>query len=187
MRIDTKDTLYYSLLHGDGTTNTRRADWNVGGGERATAAGESPVLREIKSAGGRAWGRRVCRGTVPVVLRREDGAAQSGAGTIFPSPVAWLLRMPGLGTRHGVARGGLVGSARVSRSGADRDRAGSFDDIADAAIDRPGHPSDGVHMGASVSGHRWADQGENDCDRRDDTRSERGLAQHRAARHRRDV
>src|SRR3972149_5966544 len=187
MRIDTKDTLYYSLLHGDGTTNTRRADWNVGGSQRATTVGESPVLRETQSAVGRAWVRRVCRGTVPIVLCREDGAAQSRAGTIFPSPVAWVLRMPGLRTRHRLARGGLLGSARVPWARADTGGTGSLNDIADAAIDRPGHPSGGVHVGRAVSGHRRADQGENDRDRRHHARSERGLAQHRAARHRGNV
>ena len=40
-----------------------------------------------------------------------------------------------LDLERGVAGGGFVGSARVSRSGADRSGAGSFDDIADAAID----------------------------------------------------
>jgi transposase len=40
----------------------------------------------------------------------------------------------------------------------------SLYDIADAAIDRSGHPSGGVHVGHAVSGHRWPSQGENDCD-----------------------
>ena len=144
--------------------NTRRASGDVGGGQRATALGEPPVLRETKSAVGRARVRRLRRDAVPAVLCREDGAAEFGAGTIFPSPLAWIFRRPGLGTRHRVARGGLVGSARVSRSGANRGGAGSFDDIADAAIDRAGHPSGGVHVGRAVSGHRRAGQGENDCD-----------------------
>jgi len=61
--------------------------------------------------------------------------------------------MSGLGTGHGVARGGLVGSAGVSRAGADRVCAGSFDDIADATIDRFGHPSDGIH--ACLPTGRW--------------------------------
>ena len=45
------------------------------------------------------------------LVRDRLFAAEFGAGTIFSSPVAWLLRMPGLGTRHRMARGGLVGSA----------------------------------------------------------------------------
>jgi hypothetical protein len=58
-----------------------------------------------------------------------------------------------------VTRGGLVGSARVSRSRADGGGAGSFDDIADVVIDRPGHPSGGVHVGTAVPGHRGPGQG----------------------------
>ena len=65
-----------------------------------------------------------------------------------------------------LARGGLVGSVRVSRSGAHGGRTGSFDDIAPAAIDRSGHSSGGVHVGRAVQGHCWGSQGENDRDRR---------------------
>src|SRR5207247_2546830 len=154
----------YCLMHGDGKTRTRRAARHVGSGERATEVGESPVLREAQSVIGRAWVRRVRRDAVPGILCREDGAAQSGTGAVFSIPVAWLLRMSGLGTCDGVAGGGLVGSAGVSRAGTDRVCAGSFDDIADATLDRFRHPSDGVHMGCSVSGDRGSDQGENTGD-----------------------
>ena len=87
-----------------------------GGGQGATEVGESPVLREAKSAVGRAWIRRLRRGAVPAVLCGEDGAAQSGPGSIFSPPVAWLLRRPGLGTRHRLACGGLLRSAHYSGS-----------------------------------------------------------------------
>src|SRR5256885_14395388 len=113
---------------------------------------------------------------MPVVLCREDGAAEFGAGAVFSFPIAGLLRMSGVGTRNGVARGGFVRSTVVPWAGADRSGAGSFDNIADATIDRFGHPSDRVHVGCSMSGDRGANQGEDARDRCDDTRSKRGPA-----------
>jgi hypothetical protein len=44
------------------------------------------------------------------------GRPSLAPGQYFSSFVAWLLRRPGLGTRHRVARGGVVGSARFSVS-----------------------------------------------------------------------
>ena len=64
--------------------------------------------------------------------------------------------------------GDSSGVRGVFGAGADRVYAGSFDDIADATLDRFGNPSGGVHVGSSVSGDCGSDQGENAGDRCDD-------------------
>ena len=116
-------------------------------------------------------------------------AEKMGRPSLAPGQYFRLLLLgyfEGLDSERGMAwrAADSSGVRGVSRAGADRGGAGSFDDIADATIDRFGHPSGGVHVGLQMSGHRGADQGENDCDRCHHARSKRGPAQHRAPRHR---
>ena len=120
---------------------------------------------------------------------RRFYAEKMGRPSLAPGQYFRLLLLgyfEGLDSERGIAwrAADSLGVRAFLGGRADRGGAGSFDDIANGAIDRFRHPSDGVHVGASVSGHRWAGQGENAGDRRNDTRSERGFAQHRAPRHR---
>ena len=95
-------------------------------------------------------------------------AEKMGRPSLAPGQYFRLLLLgyfEGLDSERGIAwRAADSSGVRVCRAGPDAGGAGSFDDIADAAIDRFRHPSDGVHVGRAVSGHRWAGQGENDCD-----------------------
>ena len=52
----------------------------------------------------------------------KDGAAQSNTGAILSAFVTWVFRGAGLGARHCVASGGLLGSAQVSQLGSPRRR-----------------------------------------------------------------
>ena len=89
-----------------------------------------------------------------------------------------------LRARHRVARGGLVGVARLSwASVLDRRAARSLDDFADASPDRSRNASRRLHLGAAVPEHGRLGQGQDDRHRRHDARSQRGVAQHRPARH----
>jgi transposase len=58
---------------------------------------------------------------------------------------------------------------------------------AHAAIDRSRNASRDFHVGAALPEHGRIGEGQNDRYRRDDTRSQRGLAQHRPARQRREL
>ena len=66
-----------------------------------------------------------------------------------------------------------------------RGPAGSFDDFADATLDRSGDAPRRLHVGATAARRGGAAQGQDRRDRRDHARGERGDAEHRAARHRR--
>ena len=91
------------------------------------------------------------------------------------------------GARDCVARGRFVGAARVSRVGVAGSAAGSFDDLPHASPDRSGDARGGLHLDAAAAGRRGPGQGQDDRHRCDDARGQRGAAQHRAARHGREL
>ena len=68
-----------------------------------------------------------------------------------------------------------------------RGAAGPFDDFADAAVDRSRNASGRVYLGAAVPGRGRVGEGQDDRHRRHDAGSERGVAEHRAARQRREL
>lgn len=74
-------------------------------------------------------------------------------------------------------------AARVSRVGAARRAAGSFDDLAHASPDRSRNAPGRVHMDAAAVDGCGAGQRQDGRHRRDHARGPRGTAQHRAARH----
>jgi hypothetical protein len=106
---------------------------------------------------------RVRGAAMCALLRGEDGAAQSGAGAVFPLVADRIFRGHRQRTGDCVAGGRFAGAAEFSGGGAERDAAGSLDDIADAAVDRCGNASSGVRLGTGV------------------VRGERGDALHRTA------
>ncbi len=67
--------------------------------------------------------------------------------------------------------------------GLDERAAGPLDDFADPSIDRSRNASRRVYLGAAVPEHGRLGEGQDDRHRRDDARSQRGVAQHRAPRH----
>jgi len=125
--------------------------------------------------------RRLCGGTVPEVLRADDGAAEPGAGDVLPAAADRVLRGVGLGARDGVAGGGLPRAAAVSADRTGGSAAGSLDDLADAAADRRGDAPGGIYLGAGGAGEEGIAAGEDAGRGRDDAGSECGVAEHRAA------
>ena len=83
--------------------------------------------------------------------------------------------------RHRVACGGFLGAPRVSRAGAARCAAGSFDDFANPAPDRSGNARSRLHLDLAAARGCRAGERQDDRHRRDDVGSERRAAQHRAA------
>ena len=113
-------------------------------------------------------------------MRTGSGARVWRRGGIACS--CWDLRGPGLGARHRVAGGRFVEHPPLSGSGAGRVAAGSFDGVSHAALDGCGDARPGVHLGPV-----WPTPGPNDWHRCDDAGSQRGLAEHRAPRHGREL
>ena len=72
------------------------------------------------------------RSSVRAVLC-ADGAAESGAGGLFPAAASGVFRRPRLGAGDCVACGRFVESAVVPASGAAGGAARPLDDLADAA------------------------------------------------------
>ena len=123
----------------------------------------------------------VCSGSMPT---RSAGRASRRAAT--SGAADRLLRRLGFGAGDRVAGGGFVCVARVSRVGAARRAAGSFDDFAHASLDRSRDARGGftwmLQRLADAVGHRQ--------DRRhrcDHAGGQRGAAEHRATRHRREL
>src|SRR3979490_3296929 len=102
------------------------------------------------------------------------------SGDLFPAVVDWLVGRHRRGARHRVARGGFVRVARLVGRWSGGRAAGPLDDFAHALVDRPRNASRRLYLGCAVPEHGWFGQGEDDRCRRDDARSECGVAQHRA-------
>ena len=89
--IDMADPLYYTGSHGDGHDPRRRVPTGDVGGDRGPAAGRGhPFFERLNpdSGGGRL--RCVRRDVVRAVLC-HDGAAESGAGPLFPAAAPRVL------------------------------------------------------------------------------------------------
>src|SRR5712691_5929650 len=72
---------------------------------------------------------------MPGLLRGGHGTTEPDARPLFPVAAAWLFRGNRLGTRHRVARDGLVGHSQFSGARRERRAARSFDDFSHAAPD----------------------------------------------------
>ena len=131
--------------------------------------------------------RRVRRRAVRSGSTPDERPTGAAAGTLLPAAADRLLRGPGLRARDRVARGRFVCAARVSGLGVAGGAARSFDDLPDASLDRSRDARGRLHVDAAASGRRGPGQGEDDRHRRDDAGGERGAAQHRAARHGREL
>ena len=88
-------------------------------------------------------------------------AEKMGRPSLAPGQYFRLLLLgyfEGLDSERGIAwrAADSLGVRAFLGLGADRGGAGSFDDIADATIDRFGHPSGGVHVGCCSV---WASPG----------------------------
>src|SRR5438876_4576805 len=115
------------------------------------------------------------------LLRGEDGAAQSGARTVFPLAADRIFRGHRQRTGDSVAGSGFAGAAELSGGRTERDATRSLDDFADAAVDRCGNASSGIRLGTGVAGGEGSFKGEDDRHRWYDVRGQRGDALHRAA------
>src|SRR5439155_17594626 len=80
------------------------------------------------------------------LLRGEDGAAQSGARTVFPLAADRIFRGHRQRTGDSVAGSGFAGAAELSGGRTERDATRSLDDFADAAVDRCGNASSGIRL-----------------------------------------
>ena len=86
-----------------------------------------------------------------------------------------------------MARGRFTEHPAVPGLRVARGAAGPFDPVAHAPADRRRDAPSGVHVGVAAAGGRPSGEGAHHWDRRDDTRSQRGDAEHRAAGHGRRV
>ncbi len=119
---------------------------------------ESSVLSALEPTAGREPLRRVCGRAVPAVLCEETGAAEPGSGSLLPAAVDRLFRRDRCGARDRLAGERLAGAAALSAGGTGRESAGSFHDLAHAAVDRRGNAPGSVHLGAgSAGGERIAE------------------------------
>ena len=96
-----------------------------------------------------------------------DGAAESGAGPVFPAAAGRVFRRPRLGAGDCVACGRFVESAVVPASGASVGAARPLDDLADAAAAERRDPCGGVHLGAAAACRRGLGAGQDGGYRRD--------------------
>src|SRR5437660_54018 len=108
------------------------------------------------------------------LLRGEDGAAQSGARTVFPLAADRIFRGHRQRTGDSVAGSGFAGAAELSGGRTERDATRSLDDFADAAVDRCGNASSGIRLGTGGGGGEGPLEGEDDRHRWYDVRGQRG-------------
>src|SRR5207245_11384075 len=139
--------------HGDGNTEgsraTRRAVDTAGlAGERR----ESSVLSALEPTAGGMPLRRVRGGAVPAVLCGEARPAEPRAGGVLPAAADRVFRGDRFGARDGLAGAGLAGTAALSPGRTGGVAAGSFDDLAHAAVDRRGDAPGSVHLGVGGAG-----------------------------------
>ena len=184
--IDKVDPVYYTVAHGDGYSR-ERAIVVVGRGRGTAEVARPSVLHAAECAARRARLRSVCRRPVPRVLRAGHGPTELGAWPVFSAATGGLLRGHRFGTRDRVARDRLVGGAQLSAARPGGRPARSFDDRADAAPDRCRDAPRHLHVGATTTRRGGIAQGEDRGDRCHHARGERRDAQHRAARHRREL
>src|SRR5216683_2529090 len=139
--------------HGDGNTEGSRAtrrDVDTAGlaGERR----ESSVLSALEPTAGGMPLRRVRGGAVPAVLCGEAGASQLGAGGVLPAAADRVFRRDRFGAWDRLAGAGIAGAAALSAGRTGGVAAGSFHDLADAAVDGCGDAPGSVHLGAGGAG-----------------------------------
>ena len=147
--------------------------------------GEPSVLPPIESTAARRGVRRLRRGAC-ASFYAEDGPAGLAGST---SGLLLVGYFEGLDSERAIAWRAadsltlrdFLGLALPGRA------AGSFDDLAHAPADRSRDASRPVYLGARATRRGRAGQGQDDCDRCDDARSQRGVAAHRAPRHRREL
>src|SRR5437016_11781288 len=147
--------------HGDGNTEGSRAtrrDVDSAGlaGERR----ESSVLSALEPTAGRMPLRRVRGGAVPAVLCGEAGASQLGAGGVLPAAADRVFRRDRFGAWDRLAGAGLTGAAAIPAGRTGGVAAGSFHDLADAAVDGCGDAPGSVHLGAGGAGGERTAEGE---------------------------
>ncbi len=118
---------------------------------------------------------------------RRSWADRAWRLAVFSAATGGLLRGHRFGTRDRVARDRLVGGAQLSAARPGGRPARSFDDLTDAAPDRCRDAPRHLHVGATTTRPGGIAQGEDRGDRCHHARGERRDAQHRAARHRREL
>ena len=121
------------------------------------------------------------------VLCGQVRTALPDAGDLLSFAADRVFRGHRGGARHCLAVGGLTGVAAFCGHWVGRVHAGSLDDIAHAAVDRCGHASRSIRLGAGRSGRSWTAEGAADRHRCDDAGGQRGDALDRAARHGREL
>src|SRR5260370_42390401 len=102
------------------------------------------------------------------LLRGQDGAAQSGARTVFPLAADRIFRGHRQRTGDSVAGSGFTGAAEFSGSRTEPDATRSLDDFADAAGDRCGNASSSIRLGTGVAGGEGVFGGEDEEDGREE-------------------
>ena len=167
-----------------GTRESEQSSLWVATSELADVAGPS-VLHAAECAARRPRLRSIRRRPVPRVLRDGHGPAEPAARALLP--VCCCSATSRASTRNAGSPGARPTrwrSARFLRLAVGRGAARSFDDFSHATPDRSGDAPRRVHVGAGNGSSRRAAQGQDDRDRRDHARGERGDAEHRATRHR---
>src|SRR5207244_9973144 len=138
----------------------RRTRGAVGAAHGATQGCESSLLSALEPTAGRMPLRRVRGGAVPAVLCGEAGASQLGAGGVLPAAADRVFRRDRFGAWDRLAGAGLTGAAAIPAGRTGGVAAGSFHDLADAAVDGCGDAPGSVHLGAGGAGGERTAEGE---------------------------
>src|SRR2546427_9787066 len=156
-----EEQMRVECAHGDGNTEGSRAtrrDVDSAGlaGERR----ESSVLSALEPTAGGMPLRRVRGGAVPAVLCGEAGASQLGAGGVLPAAADRVFRRDRFGAWDRLAGAGLAGAAAIPAGRTGGVAAGSFDDLADAAVGGWGGATGRGDPGGGGVGGEGAAEGE---------------------------
>src|SRR6266516_2531160 len=139
--------------HGYGNAQgPRRTRGAVGAAHGATQGCESSLLSTLEPIAGGEPLRRVRGRAVPAVLCQEARPAEPRAGGVFPAAADWLLRGYRFGAWDRLAGAGLAGAAAIPAGRTGGVAAGSFHDLADAAVDGCEDAPGSVHLGAGGAG-----------------------------------
>ena len=112
----TRSILRTTLPHGHESTQGPGTDTRiVDRDERVAGHGRASVLSAVESGPGHARVRRVCRGAMRPVLRRDSRPSKSAAGDLLPAAVDWVLRGDRFGARDCLAHRGFAALLRKSK------------------------------------------------------------------------
>ena len=162
----TRSIVRTTLPHGHESTQGPGTDTRiVDRDERVAGHGRASVLSAVESGPGHARVRRVCRGAMRPVLRRDSRPSKSAAGDLLPAAVDWGRRGDRFGARDCLVHRGFAGATGLPGAGPGRGPTRALDDFADAAPDRSGDAPGGLYLDPAGARDDRSRHGTDDRDR----------------------